>query len=144
MKAIIILSTALLSVTASAAESVAVISQMQGQVMVNQGKQFVTAQADQALLAGDRVMLLQDSSAVLRFKDGCESRLGASVMVVVPETSVCAGGVMQSSNVGARSGQNMQTAASIQDPPKYGNTWLFVAGGVAVIGSLVSDDSVSP
>ncbi|MFM6988390.1 MAG: hypothetical protein ACKOXG_06960, partial [Arenimonas sp.] len=59
MKAIAFLSAALFAASASAASSVAVLGQTQGTVLVNQGKQFVSAPAGQLLVAGDRVLVLQ-------------------------------------------------------------------------------------
>lgn len=149
MKTIAFLFATLLTVSASAAESVATLGQIEGQVLVNQGKQFVKAQAEQLLLPGDRVMLLQESSAILRFKDGCDARLPASVMVIVPEASTCAGGVLKASRVSTQPAQAAQTTASSEASPKPNDTWVYVAGGVAVavLASAAGgsdDDTVSP
>ena len=57
--------------SALAASSVATINVTNGSVLVNQGKQFVTAQPSQVLAAGDRVMVMEGGKATTNYADGC-------------------------------------------------------------------------
>jgi len=100
MKAIILpLALLLFSSHASAIESAATVNAITGNVMVNQGKQFVPVQSGQGLVAGDRVMVMQDSGAALRFNDGCDVRLEGGTIITVPAVSTCAGGALDVSRL---------------------------------------------
>lgn len=86
MKAVIAIALSLAFTGAvSAAESSATLASAEGSVMVNQGKQFVPVQNGQVFAAGDRVMVMQGGSAVLRFSDGCDVTLGGGSITEVPE-----------------------------------------------------------
>lgn len=114
--------------------------------MVNQGKQFVAVQPGHTLAAGDRVMVMQGGSAVLRFSDGCDVTLSGGSVVTVPETSTCAGGKM---NV-TRLANEAPPWINPQAPATYGTgTWMLVGAGALVVGGLVAggsdnNSSVSP
>lgn len=105
---------------AHAAEPVASLVDPQGTVMVNAGEEFVTAAESQALLAGQRVMVMEGGSASLAFVDGCVIPLEAGSMTVVPEQSPCAGGVASvqpvgrsyAQAVGSRGGSSMSAGAA--------------------------------
>jgi hypothetical protein len=79
--------------TSLAASSVATLSVSNGSVLVNQGKQFVTAQPGQILAAGDRVMVMDGGNASLKYADGCVQALGSGSLALVEAQSVCASGV---------------------------------------------------
>ena len=91
---------ALFAAPAFAADSVATLSAQQGTVLVNQGDEFVTATESQALLAGDRVMVMEGGSAEITFADGCVLPLTSGSLVDVPEISTCAGAVANVQNIG--------------------------------------------
>ena len=85
---------------AEPAASVAIIDEINGSVMVNTGEKFVGAVEGQSLKAGDRVMASKTGNAVLVFNNDCRSDIKANTMVIIPERSVCEGGVMTTQTVG--------------------------------------------
>jgi hypothetical protein len=77
-----------LALTASAgiaAQPAATLASANGSVLVNQGKQFVSAQPGQMLAAGDRVMIMQGGNATVRFADGCVKNLEAGSLLLVKD-----------------------------------------------------------
>ena len=146
MKALAFLLAGLLSATAAAAPSVATLGRTEGVVLVNQGKQFVSAPAGQLLVAGDRVLVLQGGQASLRFSDGCVLPVASGSLLTVPAKSTCAGGVANVSRVAA---QTAQVDSGSNRPMPGDDTLLYVAGAVVIIAALTgnsdsSDDTVSP
>ncbi len=75
-----------------AAPSSAVLVETNGSVLVNQGKQFVSAKPGQLLTVGDRVMVMDGSNASVRFADGCMLPLAAGSLVTVSAQSTCVAG----------------------------------------------------
>ena len=146
MKNLAFLFAGLLSATASAAPSVATLGRTEGVVLVNQGKQFVSASAGQLLVAGDRVLVLQGGQASLRFGDGCVLPVASGSLLTVPVKSTCAGGIANVSRVAA---QTAQADSGSNQPVPGDDTLLYVAGAVVIIAALAgnsdsSDDTVSP
>lgn len=94
------IAASLFAASAFAADPVATLSSQEGTVLVNQGEEFTTANANQALKAGDRVMLMEGASAEITFADGCALPLLAGSLVDVPAVSPCAGGVAKVQNLG--------------------------------------------
>ena len=133
MKSVVTLALAL---AFSGAASAATLSAANGSVMVNQGKQFVSAQAGQALAAGDRVMVMQDGSAVLRFDDGCDVTINGGSVATVPSVSTCAGGNMEVSRI---AGDATSTVAA-----SSAGTWALVGGAALAVGLMVEGGDVSP
>ena len=146
MKTLAFLFAGLLSATAVAAPSVATLGRTEGVVLVNQGKQFVSASAGQLLVAGDRVLVLQGGQANLRFSDGCVLPVASGSLLTVPAKSTCAGGIANITRVAA---QTAQADSGSNQPVPGDDTLLYVAGAVVIIAALAgnsdsSDDSVSP
>jgi hypothetical protein len=147
MKSAVAFALALLfSATAAAASTSATLASVQGSVSANQGKQFVPVQAGQTLAPGDRVMVMQGGSAVLRFADGCEVTLSGGSIAVVPKASTCAGGALQST----RLSNEAPPWVDPKTPSAYGTgTWVVVGASALVIGGLVAggsdnNSSISP
>ncbi len=88
-----------------AASSVATINVSNGSVLVNQGKQFVTAQPGQILSAGDRVMVMEGGNASVKYADGCVQALASGSLAVVAAQSVCASGLNQVAQISPVSAQ---------------------------------------
>ena len=108
---------------------VATIAQQDGTVMVNQGEVFATAADQQALQAGDRVMVMEGASATLVFADGCELPLAEGSLLEVGAASPCAGDVAQVQSVGASYAQAVGDGESNQ-------AWGNVVFGIAAAGSF--------
>lgn len=102
MKSVVLLaaSTALLAGASVASDPVAVLGDIQGIVLANQGEQFVSAEPGLALKAGDRVLVMVGGETSLTFIDGCALPLAGGSLTTVPEASVCAGAVVQTERVG--------------------------------------------
>jgi len=136
MKAIILPCALLLCSTAAAAiEPTATVNAITGSVLVNQGKQFVPVQSGQALVAGDRVMVMQDSGAALRFTDGCDVRLEGGTIVTVPTMSTCVGGQLEVSRL---AGNTTMASTGV------GGGWILAGVGTLAIGTILSEGTVSP
>ena len=146
MKAVAALALSLaFSGAVSAATSSATLASAQGSVMVNQGKQFVPVQNGQVFAAGDRVMVMQGGSAVLRFSDGCDVTLSGGSITLVPEVSTCAGGQLNSTRLANEAPPWINPEA----PAAYGTgTWMLVGASALLVGALVSggsdNNTVSP
>lgn len=91
--------------TSLAASSVATLNVSNGSVLVNQGKQFVTAQPGQILAAGDRVMVMDGGNASLKYADGCVQVLGSGSLATVENASACASGVSKIAQISPVSAQ---------------------------------------
>lgn len=63
-----------------------------GNVLVNQGEEFVPATEGMRLKPGDRVMVRDDSEADLQFDDECAYEISENKIVTIPGSSPCAGG----------------------------------------------------
>lgn len=139
----VLIAASLLAVPAFAAESVATLSSQEGTVLVNQGEEFATASDNQALKAGDRVMLMENATAELTFTDGCALPLVAGSMVEIPAVSPCAGGVAKTQNVGPTYAQAPGSSATDDD-----NTaeYLIFGGALAyIVYEVIGDDySITP
>ena len=81
--------------TVQAQDPVATLSATQGNILVNQGSQFVPADPGIALVPGDRVLAPAGANAELTFTaDGCKASVLSGTMVTVPSTSTCKGGTL--------------------------------------------------
>ena len=74
------------------AAPVATLTEIKGNVLVNQGEEFRPATKGMRLNPGDRIMVQDDSAARLKFDDECPYPIGENKIVTVPEKSNCAGG----------------------------------------------------
>ena len=81
-----LLIAALLSASiAYAGDANVTLSGQKGTVMVNSGKQFVTAQPGQTLASGDRVMVMEGGRATLTYPNGCVVTVNSGSMVNVSQ-----------------------------------------------------------
>lgn len=66
------------------------LSQIEGIVLVNQGKQFARAHNGMILREGDRVLTMKESQVALRSEEyGCASRLSENRLFTIPENLDC-------------------------------------------------------
>ena len=107
-------------------------------MLVNQGEEFITADANQALKAGDRVMLMEGATAEVTFADGCALPLEAGSLVDIPAVSPCAGGVASVQQMGPAYAQ-----APGERAVRNGRLmeWIVFGGaGVWIAVELTNDD----
>lgn len=65
------------------ADPVAMLYNVQGKVLVNQGQKFVPAQSGMALNIGDRLMVMSDSSAKVEYGSGCSTPLASNSTITI-------------------------------------------------------------
>jgi hypothetical protein len=116
----------LFATSAFAADSVATLNGQQGTVLVNQGEEFVTAAEAQALVAGDRVMVMEGGSALVTFADGCVLALESGSLLDVPAESTCGGAVANVQNIGA---SYAQAVGAPRRGAKRNKNSLWIFGG---------------
>lgn len=136
MKAIAAIACALLSTAAIAQsdppKSNAIVVEIQGSVLVNQGQQFEVVPSGTQLKAGDRVMAMSESSALLRYEDGCDVRVEPETVVTLDEGSPCAGFILASERA-LPAGLALGAAGG-------GVSALIYVPAIAVTGVLVYDE----
>ena len=122
--------------------SSATLVDAQGSVLVNQGKQFVSAQGGQLLANGDRIMVMEGGTASLTFANGCVLNLKSGSLLVVSDENAC--------NTAAVSkvAPNTAQAVGVDDDDDDAVIWWTV-GAAAVVGIIIAgtgqnDDTVSP
>ncbi|MCF7985239.1 MAG: hypothetical protein K9L70_12610 [Thiohalocapsa sp.] len=81
--------TAVLS-TSLASQPVGEIKRVEGSAMISQGAQYVAAREGMQLHELDRILVLEDSSALLQFADGCTHNMSAQELLTVGPRSTCA------------------------------------------------------
>lgn len=122
----------------SAVEGVAILDEVNGTVLVNQGEKFVPATEGQSLNSGDRLMVTKTGNAVLVFGKGCTTEVKAGTMVTIPEQSICDGGqlITQSLEPGAGAAPGGSGTSSV-GATGSGNAGIYTLAGVALIISAI-------
>lgn len=69
---------------------IASIAGLQGKVMIHKGKDYTFAKEGQALVPGDRVVALRDSTAKVAFGSGCVATIGENSVLAIDEKANCA------------------------------------------------------
>ena len=153
-RSILALGFALVAGTA-AAQPAATLSGIEGSVLVNQGKQFVSAESGQLLVVGDRVMVMEGSGAKLSFSNGCVQTLPAGSLAVVQATcsdkSITRLSALKAQAVGDNRDCDDDGIIDSQDDDVdcRNNALIWVAGGVAA-GAIIyaisdgDDETISP
>ena len=91
--------TALLSASiAYAGDPSITLSGQDGTVLVNSGKQFISAHAGQTLAPGDRILVMKGGKATLSYPNGCVSTVNPGSLVDV--SAHCAQNVAQTRKIG--------------------------------------------
>jgi hypothetical protein len=119
---------------------VATLNEVEGTIMVDKGKGFVTVKGDTVLKEGDRVVTLEGSSAKITFADGCKAQLKANNMMTIMRTLGCKADIAEIVPV-----QNGATVAG----PGAGvaiNNNLFVPllAGITAAGAVAEADNDTP
>jgi hypothetical protein len=130
---------AMIASPALAADATAAqIGAIKGSVMVSQNGKMVSANGAM-LKAGDRIVTQANSSASVKFADGCVVNLKPASMITVAAKSPCASGAGLVSAAPADAQQlfGMSTAASAI-------TAFVVVGAIVVAASQSSSISTSP
>jgi len=124
------------------AENVAQLEEIKGSVLVNQGVEYVPGTLGQSLDENDRVMAEVDessrdeSTALIKYEDGCDIRVEEGTIVTVPETSPCACGIVVAQNAAPLGGAVIGAAVGGIGPGP------IIFGGIvtAIITIVVGSD----
>jgi hypothetical protein len=73
----------------AAEKEIATIARITGSILVNKGTQYVNGTEGMALSVGERVMSLQESTAVVQFNDGCQYTMQENEAITIPRLSLC-------------------------------------------------------
>lgn len=122
--------------------SAATLVDIEGNVLVNRGEQFVQGGDGDVLASGDRVMAMEASSALLRYDDGCDVKVEPETVVTLSEGSPCAGWLLAVESVAPGGLAVGAAGAATATSP-----WVYVPA-VVVAGVLLyeefDDDPSSP
>jgi len=137
----------------SADEMLGEIKRIEGAVMITQGEHFVSAREGMQLREFDRLMALEDSSALLEFSDGCRYEMTGTELLTVGSESVCEkspgalapeavsqmqGGGTQTTAVNSTAVERSATSLLEADSGISGPIWIPVAVGLGVVGGVVA------
>lgn len=125
-----------------AVQADATLTQIRGDVQVNQGAEFVAASEQMKLQPGDRLLTAAGGSARITFDDGCDLDAAPNTLITVPETSTCAGGAVLAQNIAPADagavGAGSTGSAGSAFPWR---TTLLIALPVAAAAYLIIDDN---
>ena len=136
-----LLIAALLSASiAYAGDANVTLTGQKGTVMVNSGKQFVTAKPGQALAAGDRVMVMEGGRATLTYPNGCVVTVNSGTMVnVAAQQCTKRTAAAQAQKIGPMYAQAVGDARHDDADDNRGHPpfWAVFAGFVAITCAAV-------
>lgn len=76
-------------------EPIAQIDRIDGLVMISQGSRYIDAREGMDLRALDRLLVLEDASALLKFSDGCQMTLDEASLLNIAGPETCASAIEQ-------------------------------------------------
>lgn len=76
-------------VQAMASDTIGEIKRIDGVAMVSNGEQFVAAQSGMKLQELDRLMVMEQSEAILEFQDGCRHVVKENEFLTIGSASTC-------------------------------------------------------
>ena len=74
---------------AAIADSQATLSNISGEVLVNQGESYITAQEGMPLNSGDQLMVMDGGQARVEFTDGCLHNMKGGDLYRISDKSAC-------------------------------------------------------
>ena len=89
LSALLILGSAGIASAQNGKAPVATLEKLEGTVMVNKGKGYITHKTAVPLNEGDSVVTLKESAAEIVFADGCRAQLKANNMMAISLTPGC-------------------------------------------------------
>ena len=67
----------------------AMLSNVDGKILVNKGKGFISAKSGMALQPGDRIVALDGSRAAVVYPDGCVTKLDENSLLALDKSATC-------------------------------------------------------
>lgn len=119
-------------VSAQEGTGVAILDEMNGSVLVNQGEKFVAASEGQSLNAGDRLMVTKSGSATLVFGKGCTTEVKGGTMVTIPAQSICDGGQLVTQSLEPGAGAAPGSSGTGVGATGSGNAGIYTLAGVTL------------
>ncbi len=116
----------------SAAEGVAILDEIKGSVLVNQGENFVPGVEGQSLNSGDRVMVTKNGNAIIVFGKDCQTEVKTGTIVTIPEQSICEGGKLVTQSLEPGAGTAPGTSGTGVGATGSGNAGIYTLAGVAL------------
>ena len=117
----------------SVADGGGVLASTVGEVMLDAGKGFSAVKSGAEVKAGDRIVALKDSSAVISFGGRCSLSLSSNSLVTVASSDPCASEVVA---VNRKSDAN--SVAAIGESDSDSKLAFLLAGGAAVGGVIIA------
>ena len=115
---------------AASDDTVAKVSRVEGNTLVNQGAEYVPASDGLPLREGDLVMAMEGGSATITFSDGCVYKLDENMILTVGAADSCTRGLFSLSQANPfPAATGLTTGAAFA-----GLTGLIIAGA-AIAGS---------
>lgn len=111
---------------------VAILDEVNGSVLVNQGEKFVAASEGQSLNAGDRLMVTKSGNAILVFGKDCKTEVKGGTMVTIPERSICDGGQLVTQTLEPGAGTAPGASSSGLGATGTGNAGIYTLAGVTL------------
>lgn len=104
-------------------EPVASVDSLVGEVLINQGEDYVAPVDGLRLREGDQVLTKNDSSVVVRYDDDCDVKVEENTVYTVDEPEDCAVVALGES-------------AAVAGSTTAGSTGRFLIAGVGIIGVI--------
>jgi len=122
------------------------MGQTVGDVKINQGVQFVTAQPGQSVNAGDRILVMEGGATSITYSDGCKMNISGGSLVTVPATSTCKGAELHRQQIAPSDSGPVGTEVGDYDTVNtVGWIWLSTAAACFIFCEPENDDNtVSP
>jgi hypothetical protein len=119
-------------VSAQEGTGVAILDELKGSVLVNQGENFVPATEGQSLNAGDRLMVTKNGNAMLVFGKDCTKEVKAGTMVTIPQQSICEGGQLITQSLEPGAGAAPGANGTALGATGTGNAGIYTLAGVTL------------
>jgi len=132
--------------TVCAADSIGIVSRVEGRGFISQGSQYRLMHQGMKVRKGDRLMVMEDSSAVIDFDDNCRYTMSDNEVLTVGDTSTCAVEAVHRVDPGTGIAHNRNTTAVEYRPaaisaPAGANLGWVPAAAAAVIAILNAVDT---
>ena len=126
----------------------AMLSNVDGKILVNKGKGFISAKSGMALQPGDRIVALDGSRAAVVYPDGCVTKLDENSLLALDKSATCStvavktGGAQQPLRYAQAMGDTMNDAGA-GGPGGSGGAGAGGAGAGAGAGAGGAGGAVS-
>ncbi len=135
-KLVFTISAILFAGSVLATPSTATLVNANGSVMVNSGKQFISADTGAVLTTGDRVMVMDGGNASIKYAEGCVVDVKAGSVVTVTNQEACVAGNQATSQVAPMTAQSV-----VGKGQSYTAYWAAGAAVILVCALAVCTDN---